>query len=200
MAIITEERVQAPTRYLFSSDEYVRMHEGCVFEEDDRVELVEGEIIQMSAIGDRHMRCVNNLNKLLVMTLVDEAIVSVQNAVHLGMRNFPQPDVVVLTSESGLQPRVPTESDVLLLVEVSDSTLNFDSKIKLPMYARVGVPEVWIVNLNADTELRHNDPAEEGYGSLTTYGRGEVAESTTLPSVRLAVNDVLPRVADPEEE
>ena len=168
MATITEERIQAPTRYLFTSDEYVRMHEGCIFEEDDRVELVEGEIIQMSPIGDRHMRCVIYLDELLSEALGRRAIVSAQNPVHIGTRNYPQPDVVVLRPEWRRRTGVPISTDVLLLVEVSDSSFRFDSTVKLPMYARIGVPEVWIVNLNADIVLRYTRPSEEGYGSLTT--------------------------------
>src|SRR5262245_57646223 len=132
----------------FTVDEYHRMGAAGIFSEEERVELIEGEIITMSPIGTAHAACVNRLTALLIRKLGSRAIVSIQNPVRLNNRSEPQPDIVIL------KPRVdfyasatPTPKDVILAIEVSDTTVRYDRSIKVPLYARTKVPEVWIARL-----------------------------------------------------
>ena len=135
-------------RRRFTVDEYHRMAEAGILGEDDRVELIEGEIVYMSPIGGRHIACVNDLNGLLVPREGEGAIVSIQNPVRLGDHVEPEPDVTVLRWREGYRAgEMPTAADVLLLIEVADSSLNYDRQVKLRLYARALIPEVWIVNL-----------------------------------------------------
>src|SRR5437870_5311061 len=135
------------TKKLFTVDEYYRMLDVGIFTEDDRVELIEGEIIQMSPIGKKHASCVNRATDLFTAAFRGRAIVSVQNPLRLNTYNEPVPDIVVLKfREDYYETQSHTPDDTLFTVEVSDSTLRYDTKIKLPIYARTGVVEVWIEN------------------------------------------------------
>ena len=137
-----ETREQARvTRRRFTVHEYHRMAEAGILHEDDRVELIEGELIEMAAIGTRHFTCVNGLNRFLVRSVGDEAIVSVQNPVRLDEYGEPQPDLAVIRPRD-YRESLPMPEDVLLLIEVSDTTLAYDRGVKLPMYARKGMREV----------------------------------------------------------
>lgn len=132
--------------------------------EDARVELIEGELIDMAPINAPHSGALNLLTKLFVMAAGDEGVVSVQNALRISDLNLPQPDLVLLKPHpQHYSTRLPTVKDVLLLIEVSDSTLRYDRETKTPIYARHGVPEVWIVDVNGRQVLRHREPALEGY-------------------------------------
>jgi Uma2 family endonuclease len=128
-------------RRRFTVHDYHRMGEAGILHEDDRVELIEGELVEMTAIGTRHFSCVNRLNRLLVMHVGDDAIVSVQNPVRLNEYNEPQPDLAVIRPRD-YKESLPMPEDVLLLIEVSDSTLAYDRGVKLTLYARAGIREV----------------------------------------------------------
>ena len=154
--------MQQLTRWRFTVHDYHRMGEAGILHEDDRVELIEGELVEMTAIGTRHFSCVNRLTRMLVMNVGDEAIVSVQNPVRLNEYNEPQPDFTVIRPRD-YRESLPKPEDVLLLIEVSDTTLAYDRGVKLPLYARAGIREVWIVDLPGETIERHTDPSEEGY-------------------------------------
>ena len=149
--------MQQLTRWRFTVHDYHRMGEAGILHEDDRVELIQGELVQMTAIGTRHFSCVNRLNRLMVLNFGDEAIVSVQNPVRLNEYNEPQPDVTVIRTRD-YRESLPMPEDVLLLIEVSDTTLAYDRGIKLPLYARAGIGEVWIVNLPGEIIERHTGP------------------------------------------
>jgi hypothetical protein len=129
-----ETSMQQVTRWRFTVHDYHRMGEAGILHEDDRVELIEGEIVEMAAIGTRHFSCVNRLNWLLVMSVGDEAVVSVQNPVRLNEHTEPQPDLTVIRPRNYTES-LPVPEDVLLLIEVSDTTLAYDRNIKLPLYA-----------------------------------------------------------------
>ena len=138
--------MQQLTRWRFTVHDYHRMGEAGILHEDDRVELIEGELVEMAAIGTRHFSCVNGLTRMLVRGVGDEAIVSVQNPVRLDEHSEPQPDLTVLRMRD-YRESLPVPEDVLLLIEVSDPTLAYDRGVKLPLYARSGIREVWIVDL-----------------------------------------------------
>ncbi len=177
-------------RKLFTVQEFHRMGEAGILHEDDRVELIGGEIVQMAAIGTRHFTCVNALTRLLVRAVGDEAIVSVQNPVRLDEHNEPQPDLAVIRARS-YRESLPTPEDVLLLIEVSDTTLAYDRNVKLPLYARSGIPEVWIVDLTDETIERHTEPSGNDYRHTEKVRRGETFESAALPGLTLRADIVL---------
>jgi Uma2 family endonuclease len=181
---------QQLTRWRFTVHDYHRMGEAGILHEDDRVELIEGELVQMTAIGTRHFSCVNRLNRLFVMNVGDEAIVSVQNPVRLNEYNEPQPDLTVIRSRD-YRESLPMPEDVLLLIEVSDTTLAYDRGVKLPLYAQAGIREAWIVDLADETIGRYTDPSEEGYRLADQIRRGQTLESDALPGPTPSVDEVL---------
>ncbi len=185
-----DTKTQEVTRRRFTVHEYHRMGEAGILHEDDRVELIEGEIVEMAAIGTRHFACVNQLTRLLVRGVGDAAIVSVQNPVRLDERTEPQPDLGVLRIRD-YRESLPMPGDVLLLIEVSDTTLAYDRGVKLPLYARAGITEVWIVDLAGEVIERYTDPSAEGYRSFERVRRGGKVESGALPELALRVEAVL---------
>ena len=182
--------MQQLTRWRFTVHDYHRMGEAGILHEDDRVELIEGEIVEMAAIGTRHFSCVNRLTRLLVMNVDDAAVVSVQNPVRLNEHTEPQPDVTVIRPRDYTES-LPEPEDVLLLIEVSDSTLAYDRGVKLPLYARSGIREVWIVDLPGETIERYTDPSGDGYLRVEQARRGQTLQSTALPGLTPAVDEVL---------
>jgi len=185
-----DTKTQEVTRRRFTVHDYHRMGEAGILHEDDRVELIEGEIVEMAAIGTRHFACVNQLNRLLVRGVGDAAIVSVQNPVRLDEHTEPQPDLTVLRVRD-YRDSLPMPEDVLLLIEVSDTTLTYDRGVKLPLYARAGIREVWIVDLPGEVIERNTDPSADSYRTSKRARRGEKIESTTLPELSLSVAAVL---------
>ena len=181
---------QELTRWRFTVHDYHRMGEAGILHEDDRVELIEGEIVEMAAIGPRHFSCVNRLNRLLVMSVGDEAVVSVQNPVRLNEHTEPQPDFAVIRPRD-YRESLPEPDDVLLLIEVSDTTLAYDRGVKLPLYARAGIKKVWIIDLPGETIERYTDPLEESYRRADRLRRGQRLESISLPGPTPSVDEVL---------
>ncbi len=151
-------------RRLFTVEEYRRMAEAGVFRPGERVELIEGEIVEMSPIGRRHANCVNNLNRLLVLGLRERAIVSPQNSLQISLRSEPQPDLTVLRRrEIPYKDEEATAGDVLLLVEVADTSLAWDRTVKLRLYATAGIPEFWIVDASAEAVEVYRVPEGDRY-------------------------------------
>ena len=182
--------VLAEKQRLFTVDEYRAMGCAGIIAPDERVELIDGLIIPMSPIGDPHVDCVNRLNRLFVLHTDPKAIVSVQNPVRLNDYTEPEPDLVLIRpNKSG----VPSAEDVLLVVEVADTTLSFDRGIKLPRYAAAGVPEVWIVALEEDHVEVYRKPGPEGYGEKTRCIRGEAVTIETLPEAGAFAVDAMLR-------
>jgi Uma2 family endonuclease len=179
------------TRRRFTVEEYHRMGEVGILREDERVELIEGEIIEMNPIGSRHMRCVNELNWLLGQQISEGRLrVSVQNPVRLDGGLEPQPDLAVIRV-GDYSGSLPGPDDALLVIEVSDTTLAYDRNVKLPLYARAGIGEAWIVDLSNEAIERHNDPSEDCYRRTERAGRGRSLASEALPNLTLQTNTVL---------
>lgn len=179
-------------RHRFTAVEYRAMGEAGVFGEDDLVELVGGEVVDMAPIGSRHLACVVALTHLLVEASAGRFFVSARNPVRLGERDEPQPDLSLL----GRRPRPeasapPGPEDVLLVVEVSDTTLSYDRDVKLPMYARAGIPEAWIVDLAGGKVEVHHGPGPGGYRDLWGFGPGERISSAVVGGLSLSVDGVL---------
>ncbi len=173
--------------------EYERMGAAGILHEDDRVELIEGELICMAPIGDRHAGSSMTLNMLLVRGVGDRAIVSVGNPVRLDMHNEPQPDFALLRPKpGGYLGGKPRPEDVLLLIELSDSTLRFDRTVKLPLYGGHGIREYWILNLAQRAAEICRGPRADGYASIETLGPDAALEPEALPGLRFTVADLIP--------
>lgn len=146
------------TKRKFDIDQYHLMSEAGIINPDERVELIDGDIVQMSPTGDKHLAVVSRINALLTAQLLGKYIVHVQSPVKLSRYSEPEPDLMVVPhrddyyASTGIHP-----SDVLLLIEVSDTTLRKDTEIKLPLYAQAGIPEVWIVDLNQEHVTQYTD-------------------------------------------
>ena len=178
-------------RRLFTVDEYHRMAEAGILGEKERVELIEGEIVQMAPIGSRHIGCVINVNRLFVARLGDRAVVSPQNPVVIPPRSEPQPDLVLLRPRAVSYSRErPNVGDVLLAVEVADTTVRFDRLVKARLYARAGIPEFWLC-LAADGIVDvYREPSAEGYAAITPYGPGQDVAPLAFPYVSFTVSDL----------
>ena len=186
-----ETQVEAKiARRLFTADEFHAMAEAGILHEDDRIELIEGELIEMAAIGSRHMTCVIELTRLLVPLVGDAARVSPQNPVRMGRHLEPQPDLAVLRARD-YRNSLPGPEDVLLVIEVSDTTLTYERETKLPLYARSGVREAWIMDLQNNAMERHTEPSENGYRLVRRASKGESLSSEALPGVVLRFDDIL---------
>lgn len=177
---------------LFNVDEYYRMFEASILSERDRLELIEGEIVEMSPIGSRHAAIVNKLNALIGQRIEKSAIISVQNPVRFSEILEPEPDLALLKPQEDFYSGAhPTPNDVLLLIEVADTSLDYDRAIKLPLYARAGILETWIVDLSKDTVELHARPITGEYRETLRYKRGEKIESKTIPNLQFAIKDIL---------
>lgn len=185
-----ESSVQ-PTRRRFTVDEYYKMAEAGILSEDDRVELIDGEVVEMAPIGIRHARCVNNLTRIF-SRLADEALLQVQNPIRLNPASEVQPDVTLLRlRDYSKDQHHPGPEDVLLIVEVSDTTLLWDRREKVPLYARASIPEVWIVNLQQERIEVHSQPEGGAYKTVRRLRRGQSVAVPGFSEAKLRVEDVL---------
>ena len=165
---------------------YYRMGEAGIFQPDDRVELIEGELIDMAPIGDEHAAAVTALTKALVIACGDLAVVSVQCPVRLGHFSEPQPDFAVSRLRLPHRRRQhPAPPEVLLLVEVAESSLRFDRTVKLPIYAQAGIPEVWIVDLTRRVLESHQHPGADSYAKVVSYGPADTIALALAPEIAL---------------
>ncbi len=171
---------------------YHIMAEQGAFGPDERLELIDGEIIEMSPIGTRHARVVDFLNDFLNRILHGESIVRVQGPIIAGDKTEPQPDIAVLRRRDDFyRDSHPTGTDVKLVIEVSDSTVAFDRSRKIPNYAAAHIPEAWLIDLESEHVEVHSMPSENAYGLVKIYLRGENAVSETFTELKLPVNDIL---------
>ncbi len=181
------------TRRRFTTDEYHRMGEAGILGEDDRVELIEGEIVEMTAIGSKHAGTVARIQYVFSTRLGDRAVVWTQNPLLLVAQNSePEPDVMLLAPRTDFYAsRLPEPPDVLLLVEVADSSLLYDRRTKIPLYARAGVRECWLVDLEARRIEVHRDSTSTGYRDLRSPDRDERFSPLAFPDVPLTLADLL---------
>ncbi len=158
------------------------MAEAGILGEDERVELIEGEIVQMAPIGPAHAGCVINANRLFITRLGDRVVVSPQNPVVIRPRSEPQPDLLLLRPrEVSYSRELPASADVLLAVEVADTTVRFDRLVKARLYARAGIPEFWLCLARDGAVEVHRAPGADGYASVTVHGPGQMV-SPLLPT------------------
>lgn len=176
----------------FSVEEYHQMVQAGILKDDDRVELIEGAIVEMVPIGPRHAVCVHRFNQYLNRLLSDRAIVGVQAPVSLGPYSEPQPDVALLRPPiARYSGSHPGPGDLFLVIEVGDTSVEDDRTRKIPLYGRAGVREAWLVDLPAQAVQVYRVPGPDGYGSVRTFGRGHILTPEAFPDIRLPVDDVL---------
>lgn len=180
-------------RRRFTLDEYHRMGEAGILHEDSRVELIEGEIIEMTPIGSRHAAAVSRIAELLTRRLGGRATVWPQNPLLLVRHDSePQPDVLVLDHRADFYASaLPGPADVRLLIEVADSSLSYDRGTKFPLYARAGVAEAWLVDVDRRRVEIHRAPGRDGYGHVTSPRAGEPFASAAYPDVVVTLADLL---------
>ncbi len=179
----------APERHRFTVEDYYRMADAGLLGHDERVELIEGEVIDMAAIGSRHAACVNRLNELFMTRLAGRAVVGVQNPVRLTDLSEPQPDVAVLRQRPDFYAGAhPGPADILLVVEVADTTLAWDRNVKVPLYGRAGIPEVWVVDLDGEVLDVFTSPREQEYDDVRQARRGE---SLQIAGITVDIDEML---------
>lgn len=180
-----------PRHLRFSVDEYYKMIEIGILKDYEKAEIIEGELIQKMPIGDRHASVVDSLTRIFIKNVSDEILVRVQNPLRLSDYNEPEPDFVLadLTKYDG--KRHPQPPEVLVVAEVSDSTLKYDRDKKLPLYAEAEIPEVWIVNLPSEIVEIHTKPKFGLYQLVKIYNRGETVKSEAIQNLEIEVDKIL---------
>ena len=176
----------------FTVSEFYRMAEAGILTEDARVELIEGEIIEKCAIDSHHAACVKRLHTFISRLIGDDIIIGVQDPIRLDDYSEPQPDLALLkASDDFYAAHHPGPSDVLLVVEVSDTSLGYDREVKAPLYAVAGIPEVWVVDLQQAAITRYAKPNAGMYQDTAIFDRTESIISLTVPALSLSVGDIL---------
>ncbi|HEY0077841.1 MAG TPA: Uma2 family endonuclease [Pyrinomonadaceae bacterium] len=179
-------------RRAFTTADYYRMAESGILGEDDRVELIEGEVIQMSPIGSRHAGCIARLITFITEQMGRSVIVNSQNPVHLDEYSEPQPDVIILKPREDFYSNShPTPDDVLVVIEVADSSVVYDRAVKVPLYARAGIAEVWLVDLVRNVLEIYSAPEQTAYRDVRELRRGEQLSSGQVPGLILSVDEIL---------
>ena len=181
-----------PTRRRFTVAEYYAMADAGILSENDRVELLDGDIIVMPPIGDWHAGGVKLFANTMPLALQGRAMIAVQDPVRLDEHSEPQPDVMLLQwRDDFYRNGHPAPGDVLLLIEVADTSVGYDRNAKLPVYARAGIPEVWIVNRPARRIESYSDPSGSAYSTVRHFSPGETVAPQAFPDITLAVDQII---------
>src|SRR5260370_28699105 len=187
----TRRAIQVTPRR-FTAAEYRQMIEAGVFGRDERLELIDGEIVQMSPIGDRHAACVRRLIALLSQLFAAQAIVDAQNPIMVDAAYVPQPDLALLRPRADYYATpTPTAADCLLVIEVADTSAEFDRLIKVPRYARGGVAELWLVALERDVVVAYRDPTGDAYQHLQVFRTDDTITTATLHGPAVSLRAIL---------
>jgi Uma2 family endonuclease len=177
-----------PEKMRISVDRYQKMVAAGVLTKNDRIELIEGEMINIAPIGSKHAALTARLTKFFVLAVGDTAILSPGGPVNLGDYSEPQPDLLLLRPRSDFYVgKIPETADILLLIEISDSTLAYDQGIKRALYARHGVGEYWIVDVEGKRIQIHREPTVEGYTRVNEFRTTDTVSPQALPTVQLMV-------------
>ena len=181
-----------PTKHLTNIDEWRKLGEANIFPPVSRLELINGEILEMSPIGFNHSGHLNRINKLFAKLIPDTVIPSIQNPLQLGDLSEPEPDFMLLKPNADFySSRHPNADDVLLLIEVADSSLAFDQNQKLRLYALHGIPEYWLLNLNDLSLEVYRKPNGEVYAEKTTLRAADIITLSQLDEISIRIADIL---------
>lgn len=175
----------------FTITEFHKMVETGILTKNDRVELIQGEIIPMAPIGPFHAACVNILTRVLIQRVPPDVIVHIQNPLRLDPHMEVYPDLTLLRPRlDQYKHQIPEPADVLLLIEVADTSLSRDQNEKLPHYAQVGIPEVWLIDVANETVIIHREPSGQQYQQVSSAKHGTHLTSSTLSNLIIAVNEI----------
>ena len=166
------------------------MGEVGLFGPEERLELIHGDLVTMAPIGGPHLRLVNVLAQLISMKVGRSALVSVQNPIRIPPDSEPQPDIVLLHPECWTRAALPTANDLLLVIEVADTTLARDREIKIPLYARHGIPEAWLFDLGGGSTAIYRDPGPGGYRTELSPARDAIIAPRLRPDVAISLAEV----------
>ncbi|TAL43792.1 MAG: Uma2 family endonuclease [Methylovulum sp.] len=181
-----------PVKHLTNLDEWRRLGEANIFPPDSRLELINGEILEMAPIGPNHAGHLKRINNLLTLLVAGKAIVSVQDPLQLGDLSEPEPDFMLLKPNADFySSRHPNAGDVLLLVEIADTSLKFDQNQKLRLFALHGIPEYWLLNLNDSCLEVYRKPRGEVYAEKNTLQAGDSVTLSQLPDISIQVSAIL---------
>ncbi len=181
-------------QHSFSVADYYQMASAGILSADDRVELLDGQVVEMSPIGNRHAASVDELTEQFVMLLADRVRVRIQGPVRLSDLSEPEPDVALLVRrEDRYAGGHPRAEHVRLLVEVADASIEKDRSVKLPLYAQAGIPEVWIVDLGSKCIEVYRQSAGRSYGHRRTVKPGETLSPEAFPDAELSADAILCR-------
>jgi len=176
----------------FTIETYHRLAELGVLDEDDRVELLDGQIVAMTPVGSRHAAAVGRLTRVFGERAGNRSIVWVQNPIVVSQTWEPQPDVCLLRPRDDFYAAAHPRADAaLLVIEVAETSLERDRDVKIPRYAAAGIPEAWLMDLAADTVTTYREPGPEGYGEIVTLSRAETLRPVLLPGLAVGVDDIL---------
>ncbi len=190
--MISSMTTETISKKLFTADEYFRMWEVGILPEEGRFELIRGEIIEMPIPGRPHRSLVDRLNHLFSLALGRSAIVRVQNAVPLDTHSVPFPDLTLLQPRPDFYSASEAEpEDVLLVVEVSDTSVWYDANVKAPVYASAGIAEYWQLNVQKEVVIVRTNPVEGEYRTVQILHRGENLRPVRLPGVTFTVDDMI---------
>lgn len=182
----------AELKHRISVDAYHRMGETGVLAPEARVELIDGEIFDRAPIGKSHASIVDRLTRMFVLAVGERAIARVQGPVLMGEHSEPEPDLTLLRPRADFyRERAPGAADVLLIVEVSDSTQRYDRRVKVPLYARHGVPEVWVIDLENRLVHFHRGPSGDAYADMSASEQPGVTPVAALPGVAIDLSGLL---------
>jgi Uma2 family endonuclease len=190
--ILSTMATLSPRKHLTNLDEWRRLGEAAIFPPDSRLELIEGEILEMAPIGFNHAGHLKRINSLFTRLMPDGIITSVQDPLQLGDLSEPEPDFMLLKPNPDFYTsRHPNADDVLLLIEVADSSLAFDQNQKQRLYARYRIPEYWLLNLNDNCLEAYRCPRGELYEEKTTLRAGDSVSLSQLPGITVQLSDIL---------
>jgi Uma2 family endonuclease len=181
-------------RRKFTVEQYHKMIESGILTEDDRVELIRGEIIEMSPIGTKNAACVKCLNQLLSRKLWDRVLIAIQDPIELNDNLEPQPDVALLKPrEDFYETAHPQPQDIFLLIEVADSSVNYEREEKIPLYAEANIIEVWLVDINEQIVEVYREPTAAGYQLMQKFTFGQTLSIQAFPDINITVNEIFGR-------
>lgn len=189
--MIPQTTMPQPVQLRFTVDEYYKMIELGMLKDYEKAEIIEGELIKKITVGDRHASVVNILNRFFSRNLGDEILVSVQNPVRLTDYNEPEPDIALADLRKFDGKRHPRPEEIILIIEVSDSTVKYDRDKKLPLYAEAEIAEVWIVNLQNEIVEIHTKPSVGLYQLVKIFSRSETIKSDSFPNLEIEADKIL---------
>ncbi len=180
------------TRRRFTVEEYHQMAQAGIFSEDDRVELIKGEVVEMTPIGSSHAACVKRLNQLFSQRVGDRALISIQDPIRIDPHSEPQPDVALLQLRQDYYASThPNPKDILLVIEVADTSANYDRDVKIPIYAQAGIVEVWLIDLAKTCVEVYREPTSQGYERVQIVRRGERLTPQAFPQLEVTADEIL---------